>query len=65
MKTVAIKGTDWFNLTGGFAPDQKELAEAIEIYFKKDMDNFKKLHAWDRPKRIVELARKYPHHTIA
>ncbi len=65
MKTVAIKGTDWYNLTGGFAPDQKELAAAIEICFKKDMENFKKLHYFDKPKRLVELARKYPNHDIA
>lgn len=64
MKTIIIKGTDWYRNTDFTEPDQAELKEAIEICFKKDIEAFKKLHSWDKPQRLIELARKYPYHTI-
>jgi len=63
MKTITIKGSNWFNYTG-LMPDMKELAEAIEICYAKDMERLKKAPQWDKARLLVEYARKYPHHKI-
>lgn len=42
----------------------KELNEAIEICYKKDMELLKKAHHLDKIKLTVAFTRKYPNHSI-
>lgn len=64
FKTVYIKGRDWFINIDEVNTDMKELEEAIEICFKQDIDEYKKLKPEQKISRAVQLSHKYPHQTI-
>ena len=59
-----IKGNSWYRNTNIINHDMKQLDAVIEICYKKDMLILKNAHHWDKPRLIVEFARKYPHHKI-
>ena len=65
MKTIIIKGTNWYKNTDEVNTDMDELTQAIEICYKKDMQILKAAHPIDRLKITADLIRKYPHHKIA
>lgn len=65
MKTITIKGTNWYKNTDEVNTDMEELSRAIEICYKKDMQRLKAAHHMDKLRITADLIRKYPHHKIA
>lgn len=64
MRTIIIKGNNWYRNVDEVNTDMEELKAAIEICYKKDIEMLKQAHHLDKVKIMAALIRKYPHHKI-